>query len=252
MSSRSPWSSIWYAFDIESTGVDVFHDRIVTATVVKLVDGEYAGERSWLIDPGIEIPAGATEVHGITTEHARANGVDPAVAVPQIAKIVTQCLVAGFPLVVFNAAYDLSLLHVESVRHGVGPLGAAVDPDDWFKVVDPFVLGKGFDHLYRRKFVKGWKYTLPDLCARYKVPLVDAHDAAADAHAACLLGMELVRADSYFESMSPGEVHTLQRTWRREMQASLRRYFDREGIEHDGCDGGWPLHTSLQRPVVSS
>ena len=58
----SPWSPVWYGFDIESTGVDVFNDRIVTATVVKVENRELVDKRTWLLDPGIEIPAGATEV----------------------------------------------------------------------------------------------------------------------------------------------------------------------------------------------
>jgi DNA polymerase-3 subunit epsilon len=36
-------------------------------------------------------------------------------------------------------------------------------------------------------------------------------------------------------------------TWRREQADSLRAYFDKNGIEHDGVDPGWPVHTSLQQ-----
>jgi DNA polymerase-3 subunit epsilon len=247
--AATPWSPTWYAFDVESTGVDVFNDRIVTATVVKVENGKAVDKRTWLVDPGIEIPAGAAAVHGITTEHARQHGEDPAEAVPAIGDTVVKVLRAGLPLVVFNAAYDLSLLDVEVDRYG-DRLTNLLEPEHWHRVVDPFVLGKGFDHLYKRKFTKGWKYTLQDLCDRYGVPLTESHDATADATAACLLGIELVRADSYFQQQAPEQIHTLQRTWRREMQASLRRYFEREGIEHDGCDGGWPLHTQLVPAVA--
>jgi DNA polymerase III epsilon subunit-like protein len=69
------------AFDIETTGTDPESDRIVTAAI-SLVGAELPGEHhAWLIDPGIEIPAGAAAVHGITTERARAEGRDAAARV---------------------------------------------------------------------------------------------------------------------------------------------------------------------------
>ncbi|NUQ88686.1 MAG: 3'-5' exonuclease, partial [Glycomyces artemisiae] len=48
-------------FDTETTGVSVEQDRIVQAA---LVTG--TGSTTWLIDPGVTIPPGATRVHGIT------------------------------------------------------------------------------------------------------------------------------------------------------------------------------------------
>lgn len=58
-------------FDLETTGVDVTSARIVTAFVgVLSVDGTLISSRSWLADPGVEIPAGAAAIHGITTERA--------------------------------------------------------------------------------------------------------------------------------------------------------------------------------------
>ena len=117
-----------YGFDVESTGVDVFTDRIVTATVVKIEGGQLADQRSWLVDPGISIPEAATKVHGITTERARAE-------------------------------------------------------------------------------------------------------------------------EPYFHEQGPIALHTLQKTWRREQMRGLREYFDKNGTDHDGCDGGWPLHTRLLEAV---
>ena len=76
-------SGLIYAYDCETTGIDVETDRIVTATLVK-IDGSEVESREWLINPGVEIPDEATAVHGVTTLHARACGDDPAVACAQI------------------------------------------------------------------------------------------------------------------------------------------------------------------------
>ncbi|MCW2831118.1 MAG: polymerase subunit epsilon [Aeromicrobium sp.] len=233
-----------YGFDIESTGVDVFNDRIVTATITQDVPNSEPRTKEWLINPGIPIPQAATAVHGITDEKA-ATGMDPAEAVEHIGHFVAWILNQGQPLVAFNAAYDLSLLEVELARHGLETLASRVTPTGWFGVIDPMVLGKGVDTIKNRKFVKGRKFTLPALCDWYKVPFTETHDATADALGAVHLARAIGKSDAYLADMGPAALHQLQVTWRREMQASLRKYFDREGIEHDGVDGAFPMHSNL-------
>lgn len=65
-------------FDTETTGVDVTGDRIVTAALV--VRDKLTGlsqVRTWIIDPGVEIPEAASAIHGITTEYARTPWTHP-------------------------------------------------------------------------------------------------------------------------------------------------------------------------------
>lgn len=66
------------AFDCETTGVDVEQDRIVTAATVMIEPGVGPQIRATVIDPGVEIPASAVEVHGWTTERVQAEGRPPA------------------------------------------------------------------------------------------------------------------------------------------------------------------------------
>lgn len=233
-----------YGFDTESTGVDVFNDRIVTSTVTELVLDAEPRTKAWLVNPGIPIPQQATAIHGITDQDA-AKGMGPAIAVDEIATYVAWVLNSGHPLVAFNAAFDLSLLEAELLRHNLEPLRSRVTASGWFGVIDPMVLGKGVDTIKNRKFVKGRKFTLPALCDWYKVPFTESHDATADAVGAVRLARAIANSDSYLAGMGPTALHQLQVTWRREMQASLRKYFDREGIEHDGVDGSFPMHTDL-------
>ena len=72
--------------------------------------------RSWLIDPGVEIPAEATAVHGITTEHARAHGTPAPDAIAQIRQALVDELYAGHPLVIFNAPFDTTMVDRECRR----------------------------------------------------------------------------------------------------------------------------------------
>lgn len=241
------WSEqTMYGFDTETGGVSVFDDRIVSATVVKVSLDDEQTARSWLINSGVPIPEAATAVHGITTQHATEHGMDPATAIDEIGATVAGVLNSGHPLVGFNCAFDLSILEVELGRYALEPLSSRVKPSSWFGVIDGMVLGKGVDTIKNHKFVKGRKFTLPDLCAWYKVPFEETHDATADALGAVRLARAIGCSDAYLDDMGPATLHQLQVTWRREMQASLRKYFDREGIDHDGVDGGFPMHTALQ------
>lgn len=230
-----------YGFDTETTGVDVFTDRIVSATIVKRVPDAEPVTRTWLINPGVPIPEAATKVHGITTEQVQADGMEPALAIADITDTVVGILRSGMPLVAFNAAYDLSILESECRRYEIPGLAGV----PLLSVIDPFVLGKGMDHIKDHKFVKGRKFTLPELCDRYRVPFEETHDATADASGAARLAAAIGRSDSYLADMGPAALHQLQVTWRRSLQKNLRDFFDKNGTVHDGCDGGWPLHSEL-------
>ena len=112
-------------FDLETTGVDVTSARIVTAFVGVLgVDGTVISSRSWLADPGVEIPAGAAAIHGVTTERARAEGRSANLVVREIVDELAARAADGLPLVVYNAPYDLTLLKHEARRHHAGPFVA--------------------------------------------------------------------------------------------------------------------------------
>src|SRR5690606_33561001 len=110
-------------FDLETTGVDVAADRIVTAYVGVLdAKGREVAARSWIADPGVPIPDGAAAVHGITTEHARAHGRPAHEVVTEVAASLRALFAQGLPVVAYNASYDFSLLTHESIRHGVAIL----------------------------------------------------------------------------------------------------------------------------------
>ncbi|WP_232531846.1 3'-5' exonuclease [Microbacterium halophytorum] len=219
-------------FDLETTGVDVADDRIVTA-FIGLIDSSGAVLRShhWLADPGIEIPAGAAAVHGITTERARSEGRPAAEVVAEISDTLRGLLSEGIPLVAYNASYDLSLLRHEAVRHGAEPIA---DPRP---VVDPFVIDKALD-----RYRKG-KRTLDLVAAHYGVALDDAHEASADAIAAGRVAVAIAErfGDELADTLEG--IHDQQVAWASEQAASLTEYFVRIGKLPAGesLDGTWPI-----------
>ncbi len=240
-------------FDLETTGVDVFTDRIVQAAITPVRDGVPLQSTTWLVNPGIEIPDEAAAVHGITTERARAEGGDPAQMLFELTGQLALTMGRVIPVVVANASYDLTLLEAENRRHNIDSLASRVKPRPVGPIIDPMVLDKYVDP-YRRAICANNKQPcgcgavdkkLSSLCLHYGVDLTVAHDAGADALAACLLVPKIIaRYPTKFRGFTVGALHQAQIGWRREQADSLRAYFDKTGTAHDGVDPSWPI-----RPV---
>ncbi|MEJ1091994.1 3'-5' exonuclease [Microbacterium istanbulense] len=227
------WLTRVGVFDLETTGVDVQADRIVTAHVGVLDPrGREIAARDWLADPGIPIPDGATAVHGITTERARAEGRPAAEVVSEVARALRALFRQGVPVVAYNASYDFSLLAAECRRHGIDPI------DVPSPVIDPLVIDKAYDR-YRPG-----ERTLEIVAAHYAVPLDGAHDASADAVAAGRVAQALAR--EFALPATADELHTRQIAWARAQAASLTEYFVKIGrIEpEEHLDGTWPVRAA--------
>ncbi len=244
MGSRSGWTDRpMTGFDTETTGVDVDNDRIVTAALVRRTAGPGPDQVSaWLLDPGVEIPAAATAVHGIDTATARAHGRPAAQALEEIARAVAETLLRGEPLVAYNAAYDLSLLDVELDRHGLASLaervGGAIAP-----VVDPLVLDRAVDP-YRPG-----KRRLGDLCAHYGVRTGILHSADADVLATLDVLAAIVRAHPELADLDPAAAHALQVDGHRRWAESFNAWRARQGLSGAGACTDWPMR--VREPVAA-
>ena len=217
------WHETLGVFDLETTGVDVETCRIVTAHVgvinaaggVINAAGEPLEAQSWLADPGVEIPEGASAVHGITTEYAQANGRPAAEVVAEVVDALRELLGRGIPVTIYNAPYDLTLLNREALRHGITPLQTPRP------IIDPLVIDKFVD-----RYRKG-KRTLTAAAERYGVDLTSAHDAAADAVAAGRVAQALLAKYPDQLAIELGTLHDLQTTWAAEQSASFQEYMRR-------------------------
>lgn len=220
------------AFDLETTGRDPSSARIVTATVV-LVDGqgEVLEHHEWLADPGVEIPAGAAAIHGITTEHARSHGLPAAEVVQGIAAVLARLFDDGVPVLAYNARYDFTVLVREGLRHDV-------DTPVPSPVIDPYVMDKQADR-YRRG-----KRTLTAVCEHYGVDFENAHTSAADVLATLRVGRLLADRHAFLRKPA-AELHASLVVWAARQAANFEEYLRRTEpgavIERD-----WPV----VRPVV--
>lgn len=229
-----------YGFDTETTGVNVKESRIVTAAIVAHGGGMPDAKMTWLINPGIEIPKEATEIHGITTEHVRANGRDAKTSLNEIAQNLTGALRNRLPIVAFNLAFDWSILDAELRRYNL-PSMAERYTKPINTLVDPYVIDKAVD-----KYRKGTRKLQPT-AELYNVKLDDWHSADADAFAAVLIANKLFDKYEYLNRLSPERLFAAQQRWRKEQCESLQAYFrnpEKSGEKYDPnarIDGGWPI-----------
>jgi DNA polymerase-3 subunit epsilon len=221
-------------FDLETTGIDVDTSRIVSACIAVLDEqGEVVKRWDWLADPGIDIPEGASAVHGITTERARAEGRPAVQVVGEIAQTLRVLFALGMPVVVYNAPYDLTLLDRECRRHQLRPIRNTTP------VIDPLVLDKALD-----RYRKG-KRTLEITADLYGVSLADAHDAGADAIAAGRVAQALQRAYPDELGIPSVELHARQEVWYAEQAASFQDYIRQAKGDADYvADTAWPMRPS--------
>lgn len=216
------------AFDIESTGVNVVSDRIVTASICT-IDGSSVHTDEWLLNPEIEIPTGASDVHGITTDKARTEGQDYAGGYREIRDRIETLWAQGRLIAIMNAAFDLSLMHHEGIRLGYPPL--VVGP-----VFDPFCVDRALDP-YRRG-----KRTLAALCQHYGVRQDDAHQATGDALAAARLAYVL-RQRPELVDYDLDALMSAQAAWHHDRQESYREWLISQGRTDDAANvsADWPI-----------
>jgi DNA polymerase-3 subunit epsilon len=227
----STWGDRLGVFDLETTGVEVDTSRIVSACIAVLdEDGGLVSRWDWMADPGIEIPDGASAVHGITTERAREEGRPAILVISEIAQTLRVLFDSGIPVTVYNAPYDLTLLDRECRRHGLPPL------DGTSPVIDPLVIDKAVD-----RYRKG-KRTLEATAELYEVPLDDAHDAGADAIAAGRVALALLRRYPDELDIGLADLHGRQELWHAEQAASFQEYLrSKRGDDSYVADPSWPL-----------
>lgn len=211
----------FYAFDTETTGIDVETSRIVSASLIEFSGEVMLSRHSWIINPGVDIPVEASNIHGITNEIAKNQGQDPGKAIAEIVEAIRHIAKHKMPLVVMNARYDLALLDRESKRITSQPLLQSSEIAN-LRVIDPSVLDKQTDP-YRRG-----KRTLSALAAHYGVTISSAHNAHEDAYASAFVAIEISKNEA-LRNLSTDEIHAAQIKWGYEQAASLEKYFRQQG-----------------------
>ena len=172
--------------DFETTGVpakgcsltDPSQPHIVQlAAVLFDADARKVSSVSLVVHPGIEIPAGATGVHGISTEQAWTYGIPEKGAVgllSRLTKIATH-------VVTHNASFDETIFEIAAARFGIIDCGDPVWRCTMTKAA-PIVNLPPTEKMRAAGFNRPKSPKL-DECARFffDEEHMGAHDALADA-----------------------------------------------------------------------
>jgi DNA polymerase-3 subunit epsilon len=223
------------AFDLETTGVDKFSDVPVSFALITLVAGEVVGRRYSIVDPGREIPEGASQIHGISTERARAEGVGLAEAVEEITAVLVSSSSRGVPVVGFNLSYDLTM--VDSCNRA--QLSPGLVERGWSgPVLDPLVIDRGLVRW------RDTKRTLGDLCAAYGIVNDAAHDAQGDAIASAQLLSAIAHERPEVGGVDLDGLYEQEKLWHKRWIGSFNDYLMRKGGKGvDDRDFEWPIPT---------
>lgn len=234
-------------FDVESTGTDTENDRIITC-FVRAKDGDnIIYENEWVIDPGVEVPKEASDVHGMTTEWVQEHGrKDAGEAIKEMVYELELYSGNGYVVCGFNHSFDLSLLDAECKRHCEGhglDLNRA-------RYIDPCIFSRVFD-----KYVKGG-HQLITVAKRNGIEIEEDRLHAADYDVEVtekLVPIMLNRAwrelKDLRQGLTPDEFVTKLQKWQAEQKKEwalhLTEYFASIGkTEEDGSpikvDGNFP------------
>lgn len=211
------------SFDLETTSANPQKARIVTSALVR-IDGRDVSANEALADPGIEIPAEASRVHGISTEKARAEGRPHDEVLRETVDAIKKGWDDGLTLVVFNAPYDLTVLRTLTGDFTVtGP------------VYDPLLIDRAKD-----RFRTGSR-RLSDMCQFYGVRIDNAHEATSDAMAAARIAWKQVRQWPELAEMDTGALMEFQAVQHYTLQEERRQHLTQQGKDASGCSTSWPM-----------
>lgn len=152
--------------DLETTGINLGTDRIVEIAIVKiLTDGTKSIKRK-LLNPGMPIPEGASEVHGITDEMVKDAPVFKQVA-QELKQMLDGCDLAGYN----SNRFDIPLLMEEFLRAEVDfdmKNRKLLDVQNIFHKMEPRTLSAAYK-FYCSKNLEGAHGAEVDATATYEI-----------------------------------------------------------------------------------
>ena len=195
---------VW--FDLETSGVSTEEDRIVEIACLKINPDGTRETKVTLINPEIDIPLGASNVHGITNETVKDSPKFKQIAI-SLREWFKDCDLGSYN----GNNFDIPLLSAELVRAGLEPI-------DW----NPNLLDAL--SLYRNLFPN----TLSDVYKRLTgKELEGAHSALSDVEATFEIAEILTRD---LEQQTIEEIDLMLQADKIRVDLAGKLYKDNEGV----------------------
>lgn len=155
-------------FDLETTGVNIGTDKIVEISILKVFPNGNKESKTWLVNPEVEIPKSASDIHGITNEKVVTEPTFKELA-PKISEMIEGCDLAGFN----SNRFDIPLLAEELMRAGIDfdmKNRKAIDVQVIFHKKEQRTLSAGYE-FYCGKELEGAHGAEADTNATYEILL---------------------------------------------------------------------------------
>ena len=156
----SHWGQKIVIVDVESTGGDLFSDRLTEVALILIENGQYE-ERSWLINPQKPIPPFVVNLTGIRNEMVAGQPV-----FAQVASEI-QAYLDGAILIAHNAHFDYGFLRAAFLRENIS-------------IQNPVLCSV---KLSRKLYPEQRKHNLDSIIERMQIELPSRHRALPDAQA---------------------------------------------------------------------
>jgi DNA polymerase III epsilon subunit-like protein len=163
----------YVGFDVETTGLDPNRDKVLEYGCLRVSNNQIVGELRLLVNHGVEIPAEATAIHGITKAMIDKDGIKPEDACRKVTEFLGDDIVLGLN----NVPFDYPFLEKQANKFGIKRPQIS-------KWVDAGLLWKGIqigmhynqeEEFYRYAFrvkdirAKGVKYNLNYLVKTFEI-----------------------------------------------------------------------------------
>jgi len=153
-------------FDLETTGINIAKDRIVEISILKIFPNGNKESKTWLVNPEMEIPKEASDIHGITNERVVTEPTFNELALA-VSKMIEGCDLAGFN----SNRFDIPLLAEEMLRAEVDfdmKNRVAIDVQVIFHKKEERTLSAGYQ-FYCGKDLKNAHSAEADTLATYEI-----------------------------------------------------------------------------------
>jgi len=182
-------------FDLETTGIQIASDRIVEISILKVFPNGNKESKTWRVNPEIEIPKQASDIHGITNEDV--------VNEPKFKELASKVskMIEGSDLAGFNSnRFDIPLLAEEMLRAEVNfdmQDRKAIDVQVIFHKKEPRNLSAGYQ-FYCDKDLENAHSAEADTLATYEILLAQVEkydDVKNDVQSLSKISTHSKRAD---------------------------------------------------------
>ncbi|MDA0596036.1 MAG: exonuclease domain-containing protein [Chloroflexi bacterium] len=184
--------------DFETTSADPCTTRPVQIgyAIFDPSDNSFTNELNSIVATGVRSHWQALKVHGITDARILEEGVPVKEAFESFIETITKY--SDYPIMMYNAPFDFTILNQECKRHGLQlPKLSVLDPLVW-----------------ARKFYSGPR-DLVAMAQKFGIPHANAHDALADVRTTAKVALSITHANSTLGTASVKELQSLQKEWSR-------------------------------------